>query len=64
MHLDATLVVPLNDAMYGFAVIQDHNHRRTVLHLLDVIKVFGAGLLGRGRLSPLHAGPHLVLDFR
>jgi len=48
-------VIPLHDAVQGFAVFQRHHHRSAGLHLLDPIEIFGmrdfrrSGLLARGR---------------
>ena len=64
MHLDAILVVPLDDAANLVAGVEDHHHRRSRLHLLDVIKIFGVRLLRRSGLATLHPSSHLILDFR
>jgi len=64
MHLDATLIVPLDNSTDGFPLIQDHDHGRAGLHLLKIIEIFGIGLFGWRWLLPLHACAHLVLYIR
>src|SRR5581483_9207391 len=50
-EFDAGLVVPLDDSLDGFAVLQDHHHRSAGLHLLLVIKILRVGLFRR-RILP------------
>jgi len=49
-HLDAGLVVPLDDAVHLFAVLQHDHHGRPRLHLLLIIEILRVGLLRRSRL--------------
>src|ERR1700734_2525815 len=50
-HLDAGLVVPLDDAMYFLAVAQHDHHRRLRLHLLLIVEILRVGLLWRRCLA-------------
>src|SRR5207245_4512538 len=45
IHLDAVFVVPFDDALNNFAVLQNDDHRRLVLHLFYIIKVLSVGLI-------------------
>src|SRR4051812_46855278 len=45
IHLEAALVVPLDDARQGFSVLEDDDHRCLRLHLLYVIVVLSVGLV-------------------
>ena len=47
IQFEAGLVVPLDYALKYFAVRKNQDHRRPVLHLLDVVEVLGIGLPGR-----------------
>ncbi len=48
VDLQAVFVVPLDDAVNFFAVVQDQNHWSFRLHLLLVIKILGVGVLRWG----------------
>src|SRR5271169_6843389 len=61
MHLDAILVIPFDHPADGFPLIQNHDHGGAALHLLQVIKILGIGLLWWRRFLALHACAHLVL---
>ena len=50
VHLQAILVVPLDDAVNLFIVLQHQDHRRLGLHLLLVVEILGVGLLWRREL--------------
>src|SRR5260370_13092618 len=67
VHFQAGLVVPLDDAAQLFSIAQHKHHRRLGLHLLDVIEIFGVGLIGRNGLLLLLRGParwaELLFDF-
>ena len=46
IHFQATLVIPLDDAVNGLAIAQDEDHRGLGLHLLDVVEILRVGLVG------------------
>src|SRR5271165_4708694 len=50
IHLQAVLVVPLDDAVDLFIVLQYQHHGSLGLHLFLVIKIFGVSLLWRRSL--------------
>src|SRR5579872_2084353 len=50
IHLEATLVVPLNDALKRLPVLEHDSHLSFGLHLLQIIEVFRIGLVRRGSL--------------
>src|ERR1022692_323227 len=55
VHFQAVLVVPLDDAVDLFAVVQYQDHRRLGLHLLLIVEILGMGLLRRrGLLAAVH----------
>src|SRR3954465_10061157 len=56
IHLEAALVVPLDDAVERLAIAQHEHHRRLRLHLLYVIKVLSVGLVRGNRLLLLWRG--------
>ena len=55
VHLQAVLVVPLDDAVNFFAVLQHQDHGRLGLHLLLIIEILGVGLLRRRSLLAVRA---------
>src|SRR3989442_15713034 len=64
MDLDAVLVIPLDHAADDLTRVQHHHHRRTSLHLLDVVKILRVGLLRGSWFFPWQVPrPHLVLNF-
>src|SRR5437764_14735881 len=56
IHLEAALVVPLDDAVERLAIAQHEDTRRLSLQLLYVIKTLGVGLVRRHRLLLLWRG--------
>src|SRR3989454_8153363 len=64
MDFNAVLVVPLDDSVNSFAGVEDDDHRRAGLHLLDIVEILRVRLLRWSRFLPLQARAHLVLDFR
>jgi len=54
----AVFVVPFDEALDFFPILQNDHHRRFGLHLLEVVKIFGVCLLGGGRLAP---GPRATM---
>src|SRR5438477_12693437 len=52
VHLEASPVVPFDDAAYFLAIAKNNHHRRPRLHLLLVIKILGIRLFGRRGLLP------------
>jgi len=69
VDLQTRFVVPLDDALNGFAVLHDDHHGRLRLHLLHIVKILGVGLIGRRRFLLRDSGCvspariHLVLQF-
>ena len=66
IHLQASLVVPLNHAFQRFAIFHHENHRRLGLHLFHVVEIFGVGLVRRGDFLLVIVGRtsiHLVFHF-
>src|SRR5262249_54759273 len=55
VHLQAVLVIPFDDAVNLFPVLQHKDHRGLALHLLLVIEIFGMCLLGRRGLLAVGA---------
>src|SRR5689334_2870129 len=45
IYFNRVLIVPVNDSLDRFAVLQNDDHRSLVLHLLHVIKIFSVGLI-------------------
>src|SRR5664280_1266377 len=61
VHFKAVLVVPLDDAVDLFAVLQHQDHRRLGLHLLLIVEIFGVRLLRRrGLLAAVHGARALA----
>jgi hypothetical protein len=53
IDLQAVAVVPLDVPPQLIAVVEDDDHRRAVVHLLDVVEGLGARVLGRNLASPM-----------
>src|SRR5579864_3460788 len=49
IHFKAILVIPLDDALQNFAILEDEGHLRFGLHLFQIVKILGVGLLRRRR---------------
>ncbi len=64
VHFDAVLVVPFDNSVKLLPILQDHNHRCLVLHLLEIVKAFGIGLLLWCGLLLLSTHSHFVFNFR
>ena len=53
VHFQTGFVIPLDDAVKDFSILQNDDHRSLRLHLFDVVKVFGVRLVGWNRLLRL-----------
>ena len=63
-HANGILVVPLDCSADYFAILQNNDHGRAVLHLFQIVKIFRVGLFVGTGFSSRRPGDDLVLKFR